>query len=42
VDELLDVEGMTEERAKELIMTARAPWFEAAAAAEGGQAGGSG
>ncbi len=32
VDELLVVEGMTEERAKELIMTARAPWFEAQAA----------
>jgi N utilization substance protein A len=27
VDELLDIEGMTEERAGELIMTARAPWF---------------
>jgi len=27
VDELLEVEGMTEERASELIMTARAPWF---------------
>jgi len=27
VDELLDIEGMTEERAAELIMTARAPWF---------------
>jgi N utilization substance protein A len=40
VDELLVVEGMTEERARELIMTARAPWFEAAA--EGGQAGSSG
>jgi N utilization substance protein A len=37
VDELLDVEGMTEERAKELIMTARAPWFEASA--EEGRAG---
>ena len=34
VDELLVVEGMTEERAKELIMTARAPWFAAAAAGE--------
>lgn len=39
VDELLDVEGMTEERARELIMTARAPWFETSA--ESGQAGGS-
>ena len=27
IDELLDIEGMTEERAGELIMTARAPWF---------------
>ncbi|MBD5769689.1 transcription termination factor NusA [Marinomonas colpomeniae] len=27
VDELLDVEGMTEERAGSLILTARAPWF---------------
>ncbi len=26
-DELLDIEGMTEERAGELIMIARAPWF---------------
>jgi N utilization substance protein A len=39
VDELLEVEGITEERARQLIMTARAPWFEAAA--EGGPAGGS-
>jgi len=28
VDELLEIEGMTDERAGELIMTARAPWFE--------------
>jgi N utilization substance protein A len=28
VDELLEIEEMTEDRAKELIMTARAPWFE--------------
>jgi N utilization substance protein A len=28
VDDLMDIEGMTEERAGELIMTARAPWFE--------------
>ena len=28
VDELIEIEGMTEERAGELIMTARAPWFE--------------
>jgi N utilization substance protein A len=27
VDELMDVEGMNEERAAALIMTARAPWF---------------
>jgi N utilization substance protein A len=27
VDELMDIEGMTEDRAGELIMTARAPWF---------------
>jgi N utilization substance protein A len=28
VDDLIDIEGMTQERASELIMTARAPWFE--------------
>ena len=28
VEELLDVEDMSEEKAAELIMTARAPWFE--------------
>jgi len=28
VDDLLEIEGITEERARELIMTARAPWFE--------------
>ncbi|MCB1646373.1 MAG: transcription termination/antitermination protein NusA, partial [Pseudomonadales bacterium] len=27
VDDLLEIEGMNEERAGELIMTARAPWF---------------
>jgi N utilization substance protein A len=27
VDDLIDIEDMTEERAAELIMTARAPWF---------------
>ena len=27
VDELMDIEGMDEKRASELIMTARAPWF---------------
>ena len=28
VDELMDIDGMTEERAAELIMIARKPWFE--------------
>ncbi|MFN3234635.1 MAG: transcription termination factor NusA [Gammaproteobacteria bacterium] len=28
IDELLEVEGMTKDRAGQLIMTARAPWFE--------------
>lgn len=28
VDELMVIEGMDEERAGKLIMTARAPWFE--------------
>ena len=28
VDDLLDIDGMNEERAGQLIMTARAPWFE--------------
>lgn len=28
VDELMDIEGMDEDRAGKLIMTARAPWFE--------------
>ena len=28
VDELVEIEEMTEERASALIMTARAPWFE--------------
>ena len=28
IDDLIDVEGMTEEKAAELIMTARKPWFE--------------
>jgi len=28
IDDLMDVEGMDEERAGKLIMTARAPWFE--------------
>ena len=30
VDELMELEGMDEKRAGELIMTARAPWFEEA------------
>ncbi|MCB1902601.1 MAG: transcription termination/antitermination protein NusA, partial [Gammaproteobacteria bacterium] len=29
VDELMEIEGMDEDRAAQLIMTARAPWFEA-------------
>ena len=33
-DELLDIEGMTKERAGELIMIARAPWFAEDDAAE--------
>lgn len=47
LEDLLDIEDMTEERAGELILTARAPWFaaaeaeaaeaEAAAAPEAGQ-----
>jgi N utilization substance protein A len=28
VDELMEIEDMDEERAAQLIMTARAPWFE--------------
>ena len=28
VDELLEVKGIDEERAKQLIMAARAPWFK--------------
>ena len=28
IDDLIDIDGMTEELAGELIMTARAPWFE--------------
>lgn len=41
IDDLMEVEEMTEERAGELIMTARAPWFEEAAeeaAEEAGEA----
>ena len=28
IDDLIDIEGMTKERASALILTARAPWFE--------------
>ena len=28
VDELVEISGIDEESAKEMIMTARAPWFE--------------
>ncbi|KZZ46864.1 hypothetical protein A3755_17385 [Oleiphilus sp. HI0085] len=28
IDELMEVDGMDEEKAGQLIMTARAPWFE--------------
>ncbi|MEE4661167.1 MAG: transcription termination factor NusA [Halieaceae bacterium] len=41
VEDLLDIEDMTEERAGELIMTARAPWFAEADAANGEDAEGS-
>jgi len=34
VDELMEIEGMDEKRASELIMTARAPWFAEAEQAE--------
>ncbi len=34
VEDLLEIEDMTEERAGELILTARAPWFAEAEAAE--------
>jgi N utilization substance protein A len=34
VDDLMDIEGMDEQRASELIMTARAPWFAAEEQAE--------
>ena len=30
IDDLLDIKGMDESRAGELIMTARKPWFEEA------------
>jgi N utilization substance protein A len=29
VDELADIEGLAADKAAKLIMTARAPWFEA-------------
>ena len=35
VDDLMEIEGMDEKRAGELIMTARAPWFEEENASEG-------
>ena len=34
VEDLMDIEDMTEQRAAELIMTARAPWFAEAEEAE--------
>ena len=34
VDDLLEIEGLDEERAGQLIMTARAPWFEEDSAGE--------
>jgi N utilization substance protein A len=37
VDELLDIEGMDQERASALIMKAREPWFAEAQASEGNQ-----
>jgi N utilization substance protein A len=30
IDDLMEIDGMDEERAGKLIMTARAPWFEEA------------
>lgn len=36
IDELIDIEGLDEQRAGELIMTARAPWFAEGEAAAGG------
>jgi N utilization substance protein A len=38
VDELMEIEAMDEERAAELIMTARAPWFAEEGVAEEGSA----
>lgn len=40
VDELMDIEGMDEQRAASLIMTARAPWFAQAEAMQAGGADG--
>ncbi|MCW8194998.1 transcription termination/antitermination protein NusA [Proteobacteria bacterium 005FR1] len=37
VDELLDIEGMDQDRASALIMKAREPWFAEAQASEGNQ-----
>ena len=34
VDELMDIDGMDEERAGALIMAARAPWFAEESATE--------
>ncbi len=39
IDDLIDMEGMTEEKAGEIIMTARAPWFEEESADEAAQDG---
>lgn len=36
VDDLMDIAGMDEKRAGQLIMTARAPWFESVAAEDRG------
>jgi len=41
VDELMEIEGMENERAGKLIMTARIPWFESETEAEAGVDGGS-
>jgi transcription termination/antitermination protein NusA len=35
IDDLLEIEGMTDEQAGQLIMTARAPWFDEVAKSEG-------
>ena len=40
VDELMEIEGMENERAGKLIMTARIPWFESETEAEAGVDGG--